>query len=87
MELIAIGIIGTLSYLKSRQFVRNKLRFIDGVQKPIAPYLAGGVAAIAALPITALLPVVGGLSVIGFGLAVGLGVSAGAKDVKALPGA
>ena len=87
--LIWLGVTGAASifgYVKSRQFVRKKLRFVDAVQKPFVPFLAGGVALLIALPIAGLLPWVGTVSAIVFGMGVGAGVLQGAQDVKRLPG-
>ena len=50
-ELLAIAIAGGVSffgYVKTRKFVRERLRFVDGVQKPMAPVVAGSVATLAA---------------------------------------
>ena len=86
--LVWLGVTGAASvfgYIKSRQFVRNRLRFVDSVQNPIAPLMAGGVAWLVALPIAAFLPVVSAISAVVFGVGVGAGVLHGARDVKRLP--
>jgi hypothetical protein len=70
-------------YVQSRRFVRQRLKYVDAVQKPAAGLLAGGVAAAVALPIVALLPLVGLGTALLFGAGVGAGVSAGARDVRA----
>jgi hypothetical protein len=69
-------------YVNSRYFVRNKLRYVDAVQKGMAPLVAGGIAALVAWPIAAILPLVGLGTALLFGASVGLGVAAGAKDVR-----
>ncbi len=87
--LLWLGVTGAASifgYVKSRQFVRRKLRFVDAVQNPVAPLLAGGVAWLVALPVASLLPVLTAISAVVFGLGVGAGVLHGARDVKRLPG-
>ena len=84
--LAVTGVASAFGYIKSRQFVRKKLRFVDAVQHPYVPFLAGGVALLIALPITVLLPVVGTVSAVLFGMGVGAGVLQGANDVKRLPG-
>lgn len=83
---LASGGAALFGYLQSRKFVRGRLRFVDAIEKPAAPVVAGAVAALAAGPVVWLLPVVGGLSAVVFGLGVGLGVHHGARDVKRLPG-
>ena len=72
-------------FVKSRNFVRERLRFVDSVQKPSAPLIAGAVATLAATPL-AFLPFIGVPSAVLFGLGIGAGVSAGARDARSLPG-
>lgn len=82
---LAAAVAATIAgYRQSRRFVRGRLRFVDAVQKPTAPLIAGAAAAAVALPIVALLPVVGPGTALLFGAAVGTGVSHGARDVRAL---
>ena len=80
--LAATGAAGFFGYVKSRQFVRSRLRFVDAVKKPYVPVLAGGAAALAAAPIVAFLPIVGAATAIVFGASVGVGVAAARKDIK-----
>jgi hypothetical protein len=79
------GVVTVAGYLKTRQFVRGRLRFVDAVQKPVAPVAAGAVAAVVAAPVVWLLPVLGAGTALVFGAGVGLGVLHGARDVKRLP--
>jgi hypothetical protein len=74
-------------YLKSKQFVRDRLRFVDRVYKRSSPWIAGIGAALVAAPLVAILPIVGGGTAMLFGLGVGLGVRSGVNDLKRLPGA
>lgn len=78
----ALGAVGA-GYVHVRRFVRERLRFVDGVQRRSTPYAVGAVAGLAALPLVWVLPAVGGGMAILFGAAVGLGVSRGARDVRA----
>lgn len=83
--IIALGL-GGFGYFKTRRFVRERLRFIDIVQKPVAPVVAGVGAAVATGVIVALVPFIGGLAIpVLAGLGIGVGVSHGAKDSKRLP--
>jgi hypothetical protein len=87
--LLWLGVTGAATvfgYIKSRQFVRRKLRFVDAVQNPVAPLLAGGVAGLIALPIVGILPLLTTVTAVVFGVGVGAGVLHGARDVKRLPG-
>ena len=85
LELILMGgtVVATLGgYLKSRQFVRDRLRFVDAARKPTVPVIAGSVAALAAGPIVWLLPVIGLPSAVIFGVGVGWGVHHGQRDLR-----
>ncbi|MFQ5702955.1 MAG: hypothetical protein ACE5HT_02940 [Gemmatimonadales bacterium] len=87
--LIWLGITGAAAifgYIKTRQFVRRRLRFVDAVNNPLAPLVAGGAAWLITIPVVTLLPIVTGVSAIVFGLGIGAGVLHGAKDVKRLTG-
>ena len=77
----AVGGIGA-GYVKVRSFVRERLRFVDAVQRPVAPILAGTAAAVVAAPVVWLVPVIGGGTAVLFGAGVGLAVSHGARDVR-----
>lgn len=85
MWLLATGGGALFGYLQARKFVRRRLRFVDVIEKPGTPIVAGTVAALAAGPIAWLLPVIGIGSAVIFGTGVGLGVRHGARDVKRLP--
>lgn len=86
IELIALagsGAAAFFGYVKTRGFVRGRLRYVDKVQKPVAPVVAGTVAAVAAAPVVWALPIIGTGAAVVFGVAVGLGTRAGARDVRA----
>ena len=87
-QLVILGVAGigvVWSHLKIRQYVRTKLRYVDVVQNPLFPWIAGACAAAVAAPIVWALPVVGAGTALLFGVGVGSGVALGAKDVKSLP--
>jgi len=63
-------------YVITKNFVRRKLRYVDAVQRPSAPVIAGAVAAAALLPVT-LLPAVGLGTMIALGVGVAGGVASG----------
>ena len=86
--LIWLGVSGgaaLYSYVKSRQFVRSKLRFVDAVQNPAVPLVAGIGAAIVLYPLSFLPLITVGTGLL-VGLGVGTGVLHGSRDVKRLPG-
>lgn len=85
LELIALGIAGVAGvggHLKSRDFVRRRLRFTTLVEKPALGLAAGVGAAIVAAPIVAILPVIGAGTAIAVGVGVGSGVAIGARQAR-----
>ena len=85
LEIIPIGIAGAaavLGHLKSRSFVRRRLRYTTWVEKPGFGIAAGVAAAVVAAPIMGILPFLGAGSALLFGACVGTGVALGAKDAK-----
>ena len=84
-ELIILLVLAAVpigAFALTRRFVRERLRYVDAVQKKRAALLAGGLAAVAAVPVVALLPVVGAGTALLFGGGVGFGVYKGARDVR-----
>lgn len=71
-------------FIITRDFVRRRLRYVDAVQKPAAPLIAGAVAAVVLLPVT-LLPIVTVATAIAFGVGVAGGVASGRSGPPALP--
>lgn len=65
-------------FVAARNFVKNRLRFVDAAQKPSAPVVAGVAATAVALPV-ALLPVISIPMAVAFGLGVGTGWASGQK--------
>jgi hypothetical protein len=80
--LAATGVAAVVGYMQSRRFVRDRLRFVDAVQKPATPIVAGVAATAVALPVVGLLPLVGVGTALLFGAGVGTGVAHGARDVR-----
>ena len=56
----------------ARNFVRNRLRFVDAIHRPWVPVLAGALAFLFAWPL-ALLPLVSAAPAVVFGIGIGLG--------------
>lgn len=85
---IAASAAATLfGYMQARRFVAARLRYVDAVQSPIAPLVAGGAATLVAVPIVAFIPLIGIGTAILFGLGVGTGVASGAKEIRRRIGA
>jgi hypothetical protein len=81
LGLVATAGVTILGFIQARGFTRRKLRFVEAAQSPLAPFVAGGVAALIAMPVVALLPIIGGGTAILFGAGVGAGVLAGKQDI------
>lgn len=80
LGLILAGTALVGGYTVTKNFVRRRLRYVEAVQKPSAPLIAGSVAAVALLPVT-LLPAVG----LGTMLALGVGVAGGVASGRNAP--
>ncbi len=78
----ASALVAYLGYTQSRRFVSSRLRYVDFINNPIIPILAGGAAAVVALPIVGLLPLVSVGTALTFGLSVGMGVAAGRSEIR-----
>jgi hypothetical protein len=74
LAVTAAALVG--GFVMSRSFVRRRLRYIDAIQKPSVPLIAGAVAAAIVLPVAAL-PVVTIGTAIAFGVGVASGVASG----------
>ena len=86
-ELIPIAVTGAAAiygHVKSRRFVRRRLRYTSWVEKPGLGVAAGVTTAIVAAPVVGLIPFLGlGVGTALFlGAGVGTGVAMGAKDAK-----
>jgi len=68
--------------MQSRSFVRNRLRFVDAVQRGGVPVVAGVAAFAVALPLTGLIPLIGAGTALLFGAGVGFGVAHGRSDIR-----
>lgn len=85
LELLGMGVAGAASvygHLKSRKFVRKRLRFTSVVERPGLGIMAGVAAAVLAAPLVAILPIIGTGTALLFGAGVGTGVSMGAREAR-----
>ena len=76
------SILAVVLYGTTRKFVRNRLRYVEVVQKALAPWLAGGAAFLVGSVAVGILPLVGVGTALTAALAVGSGVAAGARDIR-----
>jgi hypothetical protein len=85
MELIAFVVAwgaAILGFSKAKSFVKDRLRYVEGIYRTSAPWKAGIVAALVATPVAWVLPVLSTASALLFGAAVGMGVAAGRRDLQ-----
>lgn len=86
LEIIAAGVAGVAGHMKSRDWVRRRLRYTSFVEKPGLGLFAGAATAVVATPVVALLPFVGAGAAmvvgIGLGAGVGTGIAKGASQAR-----
>lgn len=80
---------GLVAFGVAREYVRTRLRFVDAVRHPVAPWVAALLAAIILMPVVlviGILPLVGHLvgggTALVVGGATGLGTASGVKALK-----
>lgn len=73
---------GIFAFGLAREYVRNRLRYVDAVRHPLAPWVTWFVATIILIPVVAILPLVGAGTAVLVGGAAGLGTSSGVKALK-----
>jgi hypothetical protein len=80
LTLILSIVAGYAGFRMARNFVRSRLRFVDAVRSPWAPWIAGLAAGIVALPLT-LVPLVpiGALFVTAVAFGTGIGTASGVR--------
>ena len=84
--LVITGVASVGGYVAMKRFVRERLRFVEGIHKRPLPLIAGVAAAAIAVPLT-VLPVINMGTAFLFGIGVAAGVSSGRRELKRLPGA
>jgi hypothetical protein len=72
---------GITGFLLARRFVARRLRFVDAVYSPAAPFLIAAVAMLVAWPVSALPLVTASASAL-FGIGAGLGTASGVKALR-----
>lgn len=76
------GVVGVVGHIKSKSFVRRRLRFTSVIEFPFIGLAAGALATVVALPIVGLLPIVGAGTALVCGVGIGTGVGMGAKHAR-----
>jgi len=81
LQIIITLAAGTLGFVIARSFVLRRLRFVDSVHSPMAPVVAGLVAAVVAWP-AALLPLITLPTALVFGIGTGFGTASGSRALR-----
>lgn len=82
--LIVTGVASIGGYITVKKFVRDRLRFVEGVHRPGVPLISGIAASLVTMPTAIILTPIAPIL---FGIGIGTGVAAGRRDLKRLPGA
>ena len=82
LALAASLAVSYVAFTQARNFVRERLRFVNAAQSGWAPILAGGGAMLLATPVVALIPFVGAGTAVTIGVSVGFGVLNGQRDIR-----
>ncbi|MGI9629118.1 MAG: hypothetical protein ACR2QM_20005 [Longimicrobiales bacterium] len=82
LSMAVAGGAGFFGHIKSKDWVKRKLRYTTVIEKPGLGLMAGAAAAIAAAPVVAVLPLVGAGTALAVGAGVGTGVALGAREAK-----
>ena len=72
---------GLTGFLMTRRFVARRLRFVDAIYSPAAPFIIAALAMLIAWPISAL-PLVTATASALFGIGAGLGTISGVKALR-----
>jgi hypothetical protein len=76
---------GLGGYLMARKFVQRRLRFVDAIQSPYAPIVAGVLGATLVMPFT-LLHFVSTVTAIVFGVGTAMGTASAARAIRRADG-
>jgi len=78
--LIAVGV-AISGFVIARNFVRQRLRFVDGIRSPFAPLVAGVAVALITWPLAILPVITTGLCAV-LGVGAGFGTRSGVKALR-----
>ena len=81
VTLAITAVAGILGYLWTRRFVARRLRFVDAIYNPAAPFFIAALAMLVTWPISAL-PLVSATASAFFGIGAGLGTASGVKALR-----
>ena len=75
------AIAGFLGFVWTRRFVARRLRFVDAIYNPAAPFFIAALAMLISWPIS-ILPLVSATASAFFGIGAGLGTASGVKALR-----
>jgi hypothetical protein len=78
----AASVAAGFGYLRSKSFVARRLRYVDAVQSPVAPVVAGVAATALAAPVVWVIPIIGGGTALVFGIAPAVVTRAGVRHIR-----
>jgi hypothetical protein len=78
--LMAVGV-AIAGFVIARNFVRQRLRFVDGIRSPFAPLVAGVAVALITWPLAILPVITTGLCAV-LGVGAGFGTRSGVKALR-----
>jgi hypothetical protein len=82
MVTVAItAIAGILGYVWTRRFVARRLRFVDAIYNPAAPFFIAALGMLVTWPVS-ILPLVSATASAFFGIGAGLGTVSGVKALR-----
>jgi hypothetical protein len=75
------AVAGVLGYVWTRRFVARRLRFVDAIYNPAAPFFIAALGMLITWPIS-ILPLVSATASAFFGIGAGLGTVSGVKALR-----
>lgn len=75
------AIAGVFGFALARRFVARRLRFVDAIYSPAAPFFIAALAMLVSWPIS-ILPLVSATASAFFGIGAGLGTASGVKALR-----
>ena len=75
------AIAGIFGFVIARRFVARRLRFVDAIYNPAAPFFIAALAMLVSWPVS-ILPLVSATASAFFGIGAGLGTASGVKALR-----
>ncbi|MEO8032000.1 MAG: hypothetical protein ABJC74_05695 [Gemmatimonadota bacterium] len=85
LDLLRLAIVAAAAvggFVLTRNFVRNRLRFVEAVRQPWVPWVVGIVVIAIASPVVFFLPLVTKGAALLLGVGTGVGTASGVKALK-----